>query len=247
MGIMSRLSNAIHKQHWSTAALDIAVVALGILMALAVDAWWDARNDRQAEQLLLARLHADFTTVKKDLKIVANDHELTREAALALLDLPSNQAVPQTSETDGAIALVFIAVRTFNPGTAAVSSYMAGEGTQLIRNKALLNKLLTWPALVEDLQEEELSMQKAASERWTPYLAAKANLGPIYSAFGEVHDDLPARLAQPMPRQALIADEMFFNHVMERYKWQQLALRDLVPVQAAVEDILSLLEHELRP
>jgi hypothetical protein len=35
---------------------------------------------------------------------------------------------------------------------------MADEGTQLIRNKRLLNKLLTWPALVEDLQEEELSM-----------------------------------------------------------------------------------------
>jgi hypothetical protein len=34
---------------------------------------------------------------------------------------------------------------------------------------------------------------------------------------------------------------------MERYKWQQLALRDLAPVQAAVEDILSLLEQEIRP
>lgn len=247
MSILSRLSNAIRKQHWSTAALDVAVVALGILMALAVDAWWGERNARQAEQLLLARLHADFSTVKNDLKIVANDHEQTREAALALLDLPSNQALPQTAETDRAIALVFIAVRTFNPGTAAVSSYMAGEGTQLISNKALLNKLLTWPALVEDLQEEELSMQKAASERWTPYLAEKINLGPIYAAFGEVHDDLPVRLARPNLRQELIADETFFNHVMERYKWQQLALRDLAPVTASVEAILSLLEQELRP
>jgi hypothetical protein len=35
------------------------------------------------------------------------------------------------------------------------------------------------------------------------------------------------------------------NQVLERFKWQQIALRDIEPVHTAVEEILTLLEKEL--
>lgn len=246
MNIVSRLSSAVRKRDWGAAALETGIVALGILMALAVDAWWEERKALQAEQLLLQRLRADFELIQHNLVVVSSDHLATREAALMLLNLPANEPVPQTQEADIAVALVFLAVRTFNPGTGVVSSLMAGEGAQLIRDKSLADMLLAWSGLVEELQEEELSMQKAASERWTPYLAGKINLGPYYAAFGEVHDDLPQTLAVPQGRLPLSVDQEFLNHVMERYKWQQLALRDLAPVQRAVEDILAHLDREIR-
>ena len=45
----------------------------------------------------------------------------------------------------------------------------------------------------------------------------------------------------------MYVDQDFHNHVLDRFKWQQLALRDIEPVQAAVQDILKLIESELHP
>ena len=47
MLITSRFWNAVRTRDWSTAAMDIGVVAVGILMALAVDEW---RSDREAAE-----------------------------------------------------------------------------------------------------------------------------------------------------------------------------------------------------
>jgi hypothetical protein len=62
MRITSRFWSAIRNKDWGTAAIDVGVVAVGILMALAVDEW---RSDRQAaeEELeYLQRMHSETVT-----------------------------------------------------------------------------------------------------------------------------------------------------------------------------------------
>jgi hypothetical protein len=184
-----------------------------------------------------------------------------------LLAVGPGEVLPVTPELDRGVALVFLAVRTFNPGSGAVASFLNGSGAQLITNQQLSDALIAWPGLVEELQEEERSMMKAVSERWTPFLAARADFGPYFYALNPVTRGIaepvqrPAGIAPlpidqafrervqerfvPSDRLPLRTDREFINHVLERYKWQQIALRDLAPVQVAVEDILALLDAEL--
>jgi len=61
--------------------------------------------------------------------------------------------VPATSEADRMVALVFLASRTFNPGSGAVASFQSGVGARLVRNQLLTDKLLARSGLVEELQE----------------------------------------------------------------------------------------------
>ena len=56
MQITSRFWSAIRNKDWGTAAIDVGVVAVGILMALAVDEW---RSDRQAAEEELEYLQQD--------------------------------------------------------------------------------------------------------------------------------------------------------------------------------------------
>lgn len=49
----------------------------------------------------------------------------------------------------------------------------------------------------------------------------------------------------PTPRDPLTADTRLRNQVMNRYTWQQLAIRDIEPVIKSVEEILSILDSEL--
>jgi hypothetical protein len=56
---------------------------------------------------------------------------------------------------------------------------------------------------------------------------------------------MPGHVSMPTKRQPLTVDAEFLNHVLDRFKWQQVALRDIEPVRVALEEILRLLEIEM--
>lgn len=65
---------------WKRHAVEGAAIVISILLAFAIDAWWEERGDRQAEVLLLQRLQADFLEIKAGLEVVELDHRTTQEA-----------------------------------------------------------------------------------------------------------------------------------------------------------------------
>lgn len=230
---------------WKRLAVEATAIIVSILLAFAIDAWWEERGERQAELMLFERLRADFIDTQTMLETTDKEHRKARDACITLLDFTVGEPLPATTEVDTMIAFVFLVSRTFNPGSGAVASFLSSESAQLVRNQPLAGLLLTWSGLVEELQEEEANLQKGVSERWTPYLASRVNLGPYIASFGDLMPGLPSQVSTPTPRKPLTVDEDFVNHVLDRFKWQQIALRDIEPLHAAVEEILMLLEIEL--
>ena len=53
-------------KYWNLAGQSAAIVA-SILLAFAIDAWWEDRQEREAEQAMLASLQHDFVTSRTDL------------------------------------------------------------------------------------------------------------------------------------------------------------------------------------
>lgn len=225
--------------------VDATVVVLSILLAFAIDAWWDDRGERKAEVVLLKRLQADFSDVRSMLEVTRQDHTETHDACVALLEFEVGERLPTSPQVDTLVAKVFIASRTFNPGPGAVAAFLNSDSSRRVRNQPLADLLLAWSGLVEELQEEEAQLQKGVSERWTPYLASRVSLGPYIATYAVLRYGLPGTVSAPPQRQALTVDEEFVNHVLNRYTWQQLALRDIGPLFTATDKILELLEKEL--
>jgi len=230
---------------WKRLAIEATAIVVGILLAFAIDAWWEERRERQAEIVLLERLRTDFSEIHAALAVVEEEHRAASEASLFFMSLAVGDPLPSTPEVDRMVALVFLASRTFNPGSGAVAAFNDSDSSRRIRNQSLADKILAWPGLVEELQEEEANLQKGVAERWTPYLASRANLGPYIAVLGEQMHGMPGHVSMPTNRQPLTVDADFLNHVLDRFKWQQVALRDIEPVRVALEDILRLLEIEL--
>src|SRR4051812_18358471 len=46
---------------WKSALRELAIIICGVLIALAANAWWEARNDRAREEDYLTQLAADLT------------------------------------------------------------------------------------------------------------------------------------------------------------------------------------------
>lgn len=230
---------------WKRLSIEATVIVASILLAFAIDAWWEERGERNAEVVLLERLRVDYIDIQLALNLVELEHREARDACISFMNMPVGESVPATPEADRMVAVVFLASRTFNPGSGAVASFHSGEGVRLVRNQSLADKLLAWSGLVEELQEEEANLQKGVAERWTPYIASRVNVGPYVSAFGDLMLGIPSHISTPTTRGPLTVDNEFINHVLDRFKWQQIALRDIEPVHTAVDEILALLEKEL--
>ncbi len=229
--------------------LEALVVIGSILAAFAIDAWWDGRGDRQAERALLARLQADLATLRPELESVEAEHRERRDACVALLEMLSvGDVLPTTPEVDRLVAWAFIGARTFRPGSGAAEAFLSGDGSRLVRNQRLADLLLTWPGLVEELQEEESNLERGAAERWVPYLAARTSLAPFLATFEDRVPSialLPRRHAAPTRRASVRVDQGFLNQIVERFQFQTLAIRDVQPVRDALNEMLALLEEEL--
>ncbi|MBK7901550.1 MAG: hypothetical protein IPJ97_00340 [Proteobacteria bacterium] len=230
---------------WKRLAIEATAIVVSILLAFAIDAWWEERRERQAEVVLLERLRTDFIEIHAALAVVEEEHRAANKACLFLMSVAVGDTLPAAPEVDRMVALVFLASRTFNAGSGAFAAFSGGDSSRLIRNQSLAYKLLAWPGLVEELQEEESNLQKGVAERWTPYLASRASLGPYVAALGEPMHAMPSHVSMPTVRPPLTVDADFLNHVLDRFKWQQIALRDIAPVRVAMEEILRLLESEL--
>lgn len=230
---------------WKRVAVEATTIIVSILLAFSIDAWWQERGERNAELMLLDRLRADFVEMRTTLEAVEKEHRAASEACIALLNYSAGESLPATYEVDKMVALVFLASRTFNPGAGAIAAFLNSEGAKLIRNQPLADLLLIWPGLVEELQEEEANLQKGVAERWTPFLASRANVAPYLVSFGELMAGIPGQVSQPSTRKANVVDHAFLNLVLDRYKWQQIALRDIEPLHAAADNILRLLDIEL--
>jgi hypothetical protein len=230
---------------WKRLTAEAAAIVLSILLAFAIDAWWEDRSDRHAEQLLLQRIRTDFTDIQSAILMIEAEHRETSAACRTIMSIPEGSPIPHTSEYDRMVALVFLTSRTFNPGMGAVAVFLNSEGAKLADNQPLANLLLSWPGLVEELQEEDVFLQQGLALRWIPFLKSRVNIGPYLGVFPEINVGLPVHVLHPQPRAPLVVDAELVNNVLDRYKLQQIALRDIGPVIQAVNEILSLLEGDL--
>jgi hypothetical protein len=48
------------KIHWKRLALEATAIVASILLAFAIDAWWDDRNEAQLERRMLSALLVEF-------------------------------------------------------------------------------------------------------------------------------------------------------------------------------------------
>ena len=112
-------------------------------------------------------------------------------------------------------------------------------------NQPLAHLLLSWSGLVEELQEEDVFLQEGLANRWIPFLKSRVNIGPYLAIYEEINVDLPEHVANPRPRSPLIVDTDLVNNVLDRYKLQQIDLRDIGPIIDAVDEILMLLDEEI--
>lgn len=73
--ITRRITEAIAKQSWSAAFVELLIVVIGIFLGLQASSWYEERSEADMESTIVDRLEADFEEILNEIEAALNSHQ----------------------------------------------------------------------------------------------------------------------------------------------------------------------------
>ena len=187
--------------NWHQALAEVALIMAGILIALAVDSWWDEKLERNAELEYLRSLQSDFEANKSSLQ----EQFIKEERILSLgktLHSHIESGFREISSADlNELIGEFYWLFEWQPITGTYDE-MLGSGRLLyLRNRLLRNKLSQYVHRLEEINATEREGFTSWYFEQSPFLRQHLNVSRFgwisnyesITAFGEDIQALQSR------------------------------------------------------
>lgn len=155
---------------WMRLVAEATAIVVSILLAFAIDAWWESRSDREAERSAIKRLVVEFEYNIDELGRSKQRHQRALEATEQLLALirPGQQDL-NDSTTVGALLVDCLQNPTFDPRLGTTNSLIASGDLHLLRDEQLQGLLTEWPTLAGNLLEWQIIERNHGEELILPF------------------------------------------------------------------------------
>ena len=162
---------------------EIALVVLGILIALQIDSWNQNRQDRKQEQVVLNQLLDEYTSNLEQLKSKMYIRREVIKSAYILLQYRKME--PESIHPDSFnLYLSRVITRpTFDPILGVTHELSNSGKLYLIRNATLRNRLASFSSLLKEVHEEEQVIFADVQTKFTPFIREQYQLGRVLSEF----------------------------------------------------------------
>lgn len=142
MNPVRRVSEALREMRWAQVVLELALLVVGILIALAVDGWMDDRRDAHAERQYLALLVRDLD---RDLAVLDEyfdfEERQLEDGILAYRALREGVA-PEDREAVATALTRLTARRTLRFNRSTYTDLLSTGNLRLIRNPKLRDRIV---------------------------------------------------------------------------------------------------------
>jgi hypothetical protein len=236
------------------AAESIAIVA-SILLAFAIDAWWQARSERNQIRAELAAFLGELRTNQRIVDDRLAYHIGIRDATAALLSLAG--AAGSTVSTDSLDHL--FADASWWGGADAIEmavldALVVGGTLADVDDSELVRALTKWRQGVERLQLAGLQDYQASVEVWMPFMRRNAYLPQISNATRRrpgsaepIHDYAVIPAAAEVFDHSRLLRSIEFQNVLVQKKWaQEDFVREYASLTRQLEALAPLVEAAVR-
>jgi uncharacterized protein DUF6090 len=227
-------------QYFKYAIGEVFLVVIGILIALSLNNWNTNRVNDQKKVTLLKSLQSEFTSNLTQLDTVMYYDNLVITSGLKIVDIiKSGKLLPQ-QEMDSLLAN-FGWLWTFNPLNGGLASGVSSGDIHLLKNDELKNLLFSWEDLAVDASEEEI--------RITDLTLHDHDFNKKYGGTGTVAQFYIPSLPEAKYKtdyKGLISDPEFENYVFLKLIFMYDLLNEFNPLRDKNEQILRLIEEELK-
>ena len=175
------MNNSQHIQ-WKRIAIEAIVIVVSILLAFAIDAWWENRQSAVEEQAILASLYQEAQEL---VRVVDRNRIYTDALREATRRAYNASAAADEDLGDDEIDQFLIDVGWhIEPSTAnapVLESLVKGGDLDLISNGELRRHLGTTMVLIDGFGQEILRDSTFYNGIFLPYLQRNASLGQVYN------------------------------------------------------------------
>ena len=206
---------------WARILFEGVVIVISILLALALDAWWDGVKGREAGREYLIALRAELKTVQAEVQSDQEARTRRFEAMEALLS--TIHAEPAASQDSVTMLLrsLWGSVR-LNPPSAVLEDLQTSGS--LVSSGAIMAELLQYRQRMSRLMWQEERLQETWESELRPYLIDHTDvLRHIPRTYGITDDQLPAPFYGTGYESAL-RDRTFQNLLLVRLRRLSLAM-----------------------
>jgi len=126
---------------WRRLSAEAAAIVASILLAFAIDAWWDERSDRAEEKEILESLQVEFEANRREAADVILAHERSVQYVAMLMGLSDDEILALSAEDVERHLRYFANPRTFDAIRGSVDALTSAGKLGLLRlrkNTALM-------------------------------------------------------------------------------------------------------------
>jgi hypothetical protein len=226
---------------WPRLLAEAVAIVASILLAFAIDAWWQNRNERQQAAVLAHQLRADFEASQAHLTDWRRGTEGIHRRTGELLALVKAAEVGEIISVPGGLIVAAIGAPTYSPTDSAMQIASATGQLGILDDDELHNALARWRQLLADTSEDELLIREIVVSQLVPALSQQARLGQAFE-----FENITAQFAgQPLDKidtvtfsvttdiEAALAERHFYSTFVVN------GLSDIFETQASIIEMLG--------
>jgi len=234
---------------WKRIAVEAAAIVGSILLAFAIDAWWDDRQDRAEEQRILVGLKSEF---EQNLGLIETEFSYRNAVVDSILKIFDASVTPTSLEPEVLDKLIGDLTwwQNIKYSRGAIDGLLQSGGLSLIENEDLSRVLASIPSRYDDTAASELYDQYTTLNVIIPFLNTHSSLSQIANTakgrpgVGTLSAPPEYPVGEPQDHTELLRDPEFLGILVQEH-WNHLgAISAYESLKATLEDSIRLIDLE---
>jgi hypothetical protein len=151
---------------WKRIAVEATAIVASILLAFAIDAWWDDRQERFEEKEVLESLYIEFVANRSAAASVISSHELALQSVATLSQLDQEEILSLSAEEVEQHARFFANPKTFDAVRGSVDALTSAGKLGILQDRELREALTTFVNILDDAVEDRGYMAQTSMTVW---------------------------------------------------------------------------------
>jgi len=241
-----------YKFDWPKIALELGIVFVGVLLALAVNEWMTSRHERAEEVVLLRGVRTEFQAILQDMDREIVFRKAMKENCRQIYALAEAGARPDIATLDPMLGKLLWWSSAYLT-TGAVDSILVGGKLRLIENEEIRYFLAALPARLANVRQVEANDYVTLRDVSVPFLMQHADLSQLLATMrskrpgstekGELTFKYHPRVARDHAN--LLNDTEFLAVVGNVYASQENVMYSYEAMKPDFEHMIGLLDAEL--
>jgi hypothetical protein len=216
---------------WGRLAAEFVVIVVGVLVALAADAWWQQRGDGQRRSALLDAIQSDMARAHDEVERVARHHTAGLESAAVLLERGDADLRDHPAAFDSLLSLAWASAATYDAPLGAVEAVIRSGSLDLLSDDALVFDLTAFPSLVSRQVRQEQVLTQAHVD-FADYLGSVGIDVSHLTGWAEVPWE-----RQPTSACVLVNEVCFRGFLNDFWHWYYNSLTNLQAMRETIERV----------